>query len=248
MSNAAARPLQPSLVERMGDLLRRTTYRRAETDEDREAIYRLRYAAYLDEGAIKPDFSRRLTDRYDDSDNGWIIGVHVDGQLVSSMRIHVANQDYPEMVATDVFPDEVKPLIAAGKTIVDPTRFVADPGPAGAIPEMAYLTVRVGHMAAELFQADIVLATVRSEHQAFYRRVFGHTVLAPPRPYLTLTKPLSLMVLDYPAERDRILRRYPFFASTPAERAGLFGNPLGIEPAIDHRHPVAANDEAALAS
>ncbi len=247
MSNAVVKSLQPALAERVQELLQRVSYRRADTDEDREAIYRLRYRAYLDEGAIKPEFSRRLTDRFDNSDNGWVIGVHVDGRLVSSMRIHVANQDYPDFVATDVFPDEVKPMIDAGKTVVDPTRFVADPGPGGAIPELAYLTVRIGHMAAEHFQADIVLATVRAEHQAFYRRVFGHTVVCPPRPYLTLLKPLSLMMLDYPAQRERILRRYPFFASTLAERAALFGYPSGFQQQIGHVRPVAANDQPALA-
>ena len=127
----------------------------------------------------------------------------------------------------------MKPLIEAGKRLVDPTRFVADPGPAGAIAELPYLTVRIGHMAAEYFHADYVLATVRAEHQAFYRRVFGHTVICQPRPYPGLTKALSLMMLDYPA-RGAHSSRYPFFASTLAEQAAIFGYPQGFEQHIGH--------------
>ena len=212
-----------SLAERAQALLQRTSYRRADTDEEREAIFRLRYEAYLREGAIKPSFGRSFSDRYDDLDNGWNVGLHVDGRLVSAMRIHVGTQDVPEMVATDVFGEFVRPELEAGKILIDPTRFVVDPQMARVFPELPYLTVRVGHMAAEHFAADTVLATVRAEHQAFYKRVFGHAVVCPPREYPTLIKPLSLMMLDYPAERERILRRYPFFASSLAERTAIYG-------------------------
>lgn len=221
---APARATAESLSSRVSDLLPKVSYRRAVTDEDRDAIFRLRYEAYLREGAIAPSFSRRLSDEYDDLDNAWIVGIHIDGQLVSSMRIHVANRDYPDLVASKIFPEYVIPEIEAGKVIVDPTRFVVDAMAARAYPELPYLTVRTGHMAAEHFNADLVLATVRSEHQAFYKRVFGHVAVCPPRPYLSLLKPLSLMKLDYPATRSEIARRYPFFMSEAAERHALFGS------------------------
>jgi len=214
-----------SLAERAQLLLQRSEYRRADTDADREAIFQLRYNAYLKEGAIEPSFGRRYSDAYDDLDNAWIIGLHVDGELVSSFRLHIATSEFPDMPANQVFRDYLDPEIAAGKTVIDPTRFVVDANAARLYPELPYLTVRIGHMAAEHFDADIVLATVRSEHQAFYKRVFGHTVVCDARPYPSLKKPISLMMLDYPAERDRIMRRYPFFASSAAERARLYGEP-----------------------
>jgi hypothetical protein len=83
-------------------------------------------------------------------------------------------------------------------------------------------------MAAEYFDADLVLATVRAEHQAFYKRVFGHRPICPPRPYLTLTKPLSLMMLNYPPARDQIVMRYPFFRSSLFERRMLFERPAAV--------------------
>jgi hypothetical protein len=225
---AVASPL--SFVERIQAFLARVEYKRAETDEDREAIFRLRYDAYLREGAIQPSFGRRLSDRYDDLDNAWIFGVHVDGRLCSSIRIHVGNRDFPEMVASDVFGEFVRPELEAGKVIVDPTRFVVDPAVAGRYPEMPYVTVRLGHMAAEYFEADIVLATVRREHRAFYRKVFGHTSVCEPREYPLLVKPLGLMMLDVNASRPIINSRYPFFVSEDAEREKVFGPLPGWVP------------------
>jgi hypothetical protein len=239
-ASAALLPL--GLADRVQLLLQRVEYRRADTDEDREAIYRLRYDAYLREGTIQPSFGRRYSDAHDDDDNAWIVGTHVDGALASSFRVHVANADYPDMPANQVFKDFLEPEIAAGKVIVDPTRFVADPAMTRAYPELSYITVRIGHMAAEHFNADIVLATVRAEHQAFYRRVFGHSVACAPRPYPGLIKPISLMMLDYPAHRAQIIRRYPFFASTAAERASIFG-----EPPATRRRVAAIGDTSALA-
>lgn len=212
----------PSFSERVQSLLDRVDYRLAVSEEEKDAIYRLRYDAYLKEGAIQPNFGRRLSDAYDDSDNGWIVGVHVDGCLVSSMRIHLGMPGMTDMVATNTFAEHVQPLLADGKKIIDPTRFVVDPAAARLYPELPYATVRIGHMATEYFQADVVLATVRTEHQAFYKRVFGHKVVCEARPYPTLIKPLSLMVLDYQAERERIVQRYPFFRSTFFERRALF--------------------------
>jgi hypothetical protein len=144
-----------------------------------------------------------------------------------------------------VFKDVLAPIVDSGKTIIDPTRFVIDPRIPGGYPDLHYLTVRVGHMAAEFFNADIVLATVRAEHQAFYTRVFGHSRVCEPRSYPGLTKPISLMMLDYPVQRARILRRYPFFASSPAEQAALFGHPGQVSRRL--AGAAATDDAAALA-
>ena len=59
-------------------LLERVDFRRADTAEDREDIYRLRYAAYLREGAIPPNSSERFADQLDESINAWILGVYID--------------------------------------------------------------------------------------------------------------------------------------------------------------------------
>jgi len=223
MSVVAYSRAAPTFSERVMALLDRTDYRQASTDQEKDAVFRLRYEAYLREGAITSNFSQRLSDRFDDADNAYTFGVFVDGLLVSSIRLHVASRAYPDLPAMPVFGDLLQSDISAGKTIVDPTRFVADYEATREYPELPYVTTRIGWMAGEYFSADSILATVRTEHQAFYRRVFGHVLVAAARPYPTLVKPLSLMKLDYASMKDRVHRRYPFFRSTAFERRMLFG-------------------------
>ncbi len=218
------------------ELLDRVDYRLVETSAEKEDICRLRYRAYTHEGAILPNASRMLTDRFDDLPNSWIFGVYLEGNLASSIRITVATADQPMSPAVDAFSDLLEPELARGKVIVDPNRFVADPNPVKRIPELPYLTVRLGYVACAHFNADIGTATVRKEHQAFYRRVFLQRPLCEPRPYPTLTKPLCLMAADYPEVRDRIFQRYPYFRSSQFERRMLFERrseslaPLSLPP------------------
>jgi N-acyl-L-homoserine lactone synthetase len=214
--------LPQSFSDRVFNLLQKADYRLAVTDEERDAIFRLRYEAYLKEGAIVSNFSRSFSDKFDDTDNCWLFGVHVDGVLAASLRLHVCTASHPEMPAVPVFPDILEPEIAAGKVIVDPTRFVVDQNMARRYPELPYITTRIGWLAGEYFGADSILATVRTEHQAFYKRVFGHQLVADARDYPTLVKPLSLMVLDFATMREKVHQRYPFFRSSLFERRMLF--------------------------
>jgi hypothetical protein len=82
-------------------------------------------------------------------------------------------------------------------------------------------------LAAEYFHADLALAAVRAEHQAFYRRAFNYQLLCEPRQYPLLAKPVSLMAIRYPTASEVVYRRLPFLRSTYAERRMLFErNPL----------------------
>lgn len=207
--------------ERGIELLDRVDYQLAETEAEKDAIYRLRYRAYLREGAIAPNADQKISDRFDDLPNSWIFGVHLDGELVSSLRISVASSAHPATPSMDVFPELLKPELARGKVVVDPTRFVADPARAGRFPELPYMTLRLAYVACQYFNADIGLASVRAEHQAFYRRIFLRP-LAPPRDYPGLIKPISLMAIDFPAERDKIFARFPHLRSSYFERRMLF--------------------------
>lgn len=225
---AVALAAAPSFADRVAQLLERVDYRRAESAEDCEAIFRLRYDAYLREGTISPSFGRRIADDYDETDNAWLFGLHIDGTLASSIRLNVATRAQPELPAMRVFSDVLMPELEVGKTIVDPTRFVVDYASSRTYPELAYVTVRLGWVAGDFFNADLILATVRVEHQAFYKRVFGHRPMCDARPYPSLTKPISLMTLDYPAVREPVHRRYPFFRSTYFERRMLFERPADV--------------------
>jgi hypothetical protein len=236
----AGRAATAHTFERGLELLERVDYRRVETDADREAIYRLRYDAYLHEGAIAPRADQRLADRFDDLPNSWTFAVYYDGVLASSIRVSVATPACPMSPAVDAFPDLLLPELALGKTIVDPNRLVADPKRTQRAPELPYLTVRLGYVACSHFNADIGTATVRPEHRAFYRRVFLLNALCEPRPYPTLTKPLGLMAVEFRTVSERIYNRYPYFRSTDFERKMLFDRhgmaasvrPLASDPGL----------------
>jgi hypothetical protein len=219
-------------VQRKTELLDQVEYRLVQSEAEKEEVYHLRYRAYLNEGAIEPRADQCLTDRFDYLPNSWIFGIYFDGELTSSVRISVATPDNDETPAVDAFPDLLQPELAKGKVIVDPNRFVADPVLRTKYPQLPYVTLRLAYVACEHFNADIGTATVRKEHQAFYRRVFLHQPLCLPRPYPTLIKPLCLMAVDYPKLRDKVFQRYPLFRSTELERQMLFGHSAAL-PAID---------------
>ncbi|HZP20120.1 MAG TPA: hypothetical protein VFB16_07895 [Bauldia sp.] len=248
MSAVALERATPTFADRVYELLDRVDFRRADSEEDREAIFRLRHRAYLAEGAIEPRPDGRFADEFDELGNTWIFGVYLDGELVSSIRVGVATREYPTVASLAPFREHLIPELEAGKVIVDPTRHVVDRAMAGRYPHLVYMTMRLGWLGAEYFQADILLAAVRTEHQAFYRKVGGHRVVCGARPYPGLTKPLSLMTLDFPAGRERVLQRYPLFRSTNFERRMLFERlqvPGAIQRVEDIRHdrPVVAEEE-----
>ena len=219
---AVALELAPSLAERVTHLLGRVECRRVDAPEELEAIYSLRYKAYRREGSIPRNADRRFFDADDAAPNVWIFGIYLDRELISSIRMHVSLPAYPDIPAAHVFGDILGPEIGAGKVIVDPTRFVADHVHARQFLELPYVTTRLVVMAGEYFNADYLLATVRAEHQAFYRRVFGGNVVCEAREYPGLGKPISMMMSPREAVTAYIARRYPFFASTPFERSALF--------------------------
>jgi hypothetical protein len=210
-------------VDRVQHLLGQVRYRKAVSFEDREAIFRQRYDAYLREGGIDPNERGLFTDEYDDTPNGSIFGLYIGDQLCASMRIHVATAACPAMPAMWAFSDVLEPELEVGKTIVDPSRFVVAYEASRQYPALAYITARLGWLAGAHYGADIVLSTARAEHQAFYRRVFNYHVVTECRPYHTLKKPLALLFLDYKANRGDVERRYPFLCSTRSERVRIFG-------------------------
>jgi hypothetical protein len=208
--------------ERSADPLEHIDYRLAETPEDKDRIYRLRYRAYLREGAILPSESERVTDRYDDLPNNFTFGVFVQGELYSSIRISVLSSEYRGSPSSEMFTDMLHPELDRGKVIIDPTRFVADPDKARTFPELPYVTVRLGYVACGHFNADIGLANVRPEHRAFYRKVFLQQPWGEPRLYPGLIKPVGLMAAHYPSIREMVFQRFPYMRSSAFERRMLF--------------------------
>jgi hypothetical protein len=221
-------------VLRGSGLFDRVDYRLVETPEERDSIYLLRYRAYLQGGLISPSESRRVSDRYDDAPNVWIFGIFVDGELCGSFRLHVLTSEWRMSYTTELFGDVLHPRLDRGEVFVDPARFVADPEKAQRFPELPYLTVRLAYMACEHFNADTGLAMVRTDHQAFYRRVFLSETITEPRPFPGWdTKKVVLMASDFRNVREKILARFPIMRSNAFERRMLFERSSAQLPVID---------------
>jgi hypothetical protein len=224
-----AAPARKRVVERIRDLLPRVEYRRIVEACDLEAIFRLRHDAYLREGAIERREDGKLQDPFDAAPNCYQFGVYVDGELASSLRIHVLSVLHASSPASEAFSDYLAEELTAGKTVIDPNRFAVDFASSRLFPELPFLTLRLAYMAAVHFEADVVTATVRREHQAFYRRELLMAPRCPPRAYPTLTKELGLMTIDFARDGADVVRRRPYYDSTQLERESLFARLLPAE-------------------
>lgn len=214
---------RPSPVLRGSGLFDRVDYRLIETLEERDLVYLLRYRAYLKGGLISPSESLRVKDAYDDAPNVWIFGIFVDGELCGSFRLHVLTSEWRMSYTTELFGDILHPRLDRGEVFVDPARFVADPEKAQRFPELPYLAVRLGYLACDYFNADTGLSMVRTDHQAFYRRVFMSELIAEPRAFPGWhTKKVVLLASDFRNVRDKILARFPIMRSNAFERRMLF--------------------------
>jgi hypothetical protein len=232
-----------SFAERTAALLEKVQYKRVETAADLEQILRLRYDAYLREGAILPNVRKQLVDTFDDLENAYTFGVFIDGQLASSFRVNVLSYEFRGSPGAEAFPDFFQPALNGRQTFIDGNRFVANYEIARLYPELPYVTIRIPYMAAVHFQTDYIAASVRAEHQAFYARGFGLHSVRPPRPYPTLTKPLGLMVVNFAkGGKEHIEERHPYYVSSAEERCRLFGTKTNrsafVAPSNDRKLPL----------
>lgn len=228
---SGAEPRTSPVLRRSGsELLDRVDYRLIETPAERDSVYAMRYRAYLHGGLISPSESERIIDRYDDAPNAWIFGIYLDGVLCSSLRLHVLTPEWRTSYTTELFGDVLDSRLDRGEVFVDPARFAAEPEMAKLFPELPYVTLRLAYLACDHFNADTGLAMVRTDHQAFYRRVFLHETITEPRAFPGWhSKKVVLMASDFRRLREKVMARFPIMRSTPFERQMLFERNNGAE-------------------
>jgi hypothetical protein len=201
----------------------RVHYRLMETPEERDAIYLMRYKAYLHGGLISPSESQRIIDSYDDAPNAWIFGIYIDGELCSALRVHVLTKEWRTSYSTELFGDVLHDRLDRGEVFIDPARLCADPDKGQRFPELPYLTLRLGYLACDHFNAGTGLAMVRTDHQAFYRRVFLSETIAGPRSFPGWNSmKVVLTACDFRNARETIMSRFPIMRSRASERRMLF--------------------------
>lgn len=216
------------LSHRLLRLSGRVEHRIATSQSEREAVFRLRHDAYSLNGLLQSCQSEEIYDPcYDDAPTAWITMTLVDGELAGSVRVNLGAGLDAVLPSLRVYPDVVGPKMAAGKTVIEYTRLAAKLSLSSLHPELAYLIMRPGYMAAVHFHADLAIASPRLEHAAFYKRVFGGELWCQPREYPGLTAKFACMGSDFHAVRSVVEARYPFYKSTASEREALFGPERG---------------------
>lgn len=209
------------------DILDRVEYSRVRMDVAENPIYRLRYEAYRREEFVPMNDAGIVVDDLDTAPNGMSFGVHIDGELVSSIRLHHLTSEHRRSPSMQVFPDILGQMLDRGDRFIDPSRFTSDYEASLAYPALPFLTLRIAVMATVHFSATMCLSLVRPEHTAFYRRVFQSEGMSDVRAYPGLAFPVTLYGARVEESRHRsIFSRYPFFMSTPEERNRLFARPF----------------------
>lgn len=203
--------------------LKRLEYRLINTGDDLEAIYRLRYHSYVQSGMVSPNATGKVFDRYDELDNAYRFGVYIDGQLVSTLRLHHITSESPDAPAATIYSEYLRPRLDRGETFIEGTRFAADTEKAPSPGALPFLTLRLGMVASCYFKQTSVLTAIKPEHSAFYRRVFNATQVTEPASYPGLSVPVILFQTPCGDNLQATLNRFPFFKSTATEQRLLFG-------------------------
>jgi hypothetical protein len=201
-------------------LFRNVDYRVARTTGEREAIYALRYRAFLKGGVIPESDDKRVTDKYDDAPNSWIFGVHVDDKLIGSVLLHLLTKECRESKCALVHRDIVYPRLDRGEIIVDAARFAVDPDVT--MLELPYLIMRLGYVMCEAFNADTGIIACSPQHAKFYERVFLHKPLTQPGSFPGVPLKSVLIATDFKADKRKVLARFPIMQSSAFERRMLF--------------------------
>lgn len=237
----------PAFSRSVLSLLERTEYRRCVSGDDIEDIFRLRYKAYRANGMVAHDSSAMIHDSLDDEPNCYNFGVYVDQHLVSTLRLHHLTGDRRNSPSTKAFGDIVHPMIDAGRTYIDPSRFAADPDWTRDFPQLPYITLRLAIMGSMHFDVDDCLITIREDHASFYRRIFSAEVLSDKRSYPGVYNKVQLFHSSLAVNLQNILERFSFFRSTAMERRLMFTatgtdglRPLTILPTAKYLFQAAA--------
>ena len=213
-----------SFFERAASVLERVEHRCALTAEDAERVYRLRYSAYSQHSSVHWRSEGRLYDEdYDNSPNQYKIMTFLDGEFVSTFRIHVDSGDDAVLPSRSAFPKLLTPILREGRVVVDLTRIAVKLEFARTFPELPFLTIRAAWLAAQHFEADMITTTCFGDQQAVYARAFGFESLGSPRAALQGGRTIACMALDCRPKKQSVENRFPLFRSTAAERRSIYG-------------------------
>ena len=155
----------------------------ANTPEERERVYRLRYECYRRNDSIEPSPHHLFSDRFDAQENSFsFLARSVAGETLATVRVSVVRADlgWTDSPVRHLFGDHE---IIHGS---NPTAFVEVSrlcfAGQGRRASFVQLLTKIATV-AELFGAEWVVACPRVEHADIYQRLYGFQRLSAPRCY-----------------------------------------------------------------
>ncbi len=226
-------------------LLERVEYRRIQSIEDFQNVSELRNVSYQSKQFIDLSAFGALIDDEDFSDHCRVVGVYIDEQLVSTIRLHLVTPNDRNGPTYEYFPDIANRILDAGQSYIDPSRFASDPLMLWQYPTIPLLTLRPAAMASIYFNVEHCMSCVRADSASFYGRSFGSAELAAARNINGFTVPLCVMGAKIADIRERLETRFPFFKSQPYEQRMMFGKiedlaypPMNILPSAKYANQI----------
>jgi hypothetical protein len=232
------------------DFSNRVACKVARSYVERDAIFKLRYRSYVDDGLITNNSFGRYIEAADHAANSYLLGLYVDRKLISSLRIQIGSAATSNISSLELFPQFFEPFLGANKTVVDMSCVAADKALARSYRLVPYVVLRSWIIAAEHFNADYIAAAVPPQHQAFYRRAL-RCELHPKAGQQTHHVPsIGLITLNFAHSAKCLYENLPFLHSTPSERQQLFEHsttPIkatGLESVVSYRGQIALKKTA----
>ncbi|HEY4361425.1 MAG TPA: hypothetical protein VGN17_10660 [Bryobacteraceae bacterium] len=167
----------------------------ATTPEERNQVYRMRYACYRRDEAIEARADESFSDSYDDMPNHFSFLARAgQAEPLGTVRISVVRPEpaWETAPSHKVFGDNPEFQRIAGGTFVEASRlcFGVQARRDALMRVIAYLAAL-----ADFYQAEWLVACPRVEHSQTYERLFGFVRIAEPRQYLGVKFKTTLLAV-----------------------------------------------------
>jgi N-acyl-L-homoserine lactone synthetase len=153
------------------------TVRKAAAAGELEAIYRLRYKAYLEKGYISENPSKVMSDEWDELAETTHFVALQKGKIVGAVRL--VPDSVTGLPMERVFPEEISLMRTRGRIIAEASTLVVDDNCSSYESKLWIKLCKAVWQEAEALTIDDLCIAVTESHLDFYRRLLFETISSP---------------------------------------------------------------------